>query len=185
MTGLDTTGYAIVAFAPLQVFTNVSRVCWDQNLTDLGGGKWTNVVIVPEGTYHRNGGRLDYVSAGFNDPNGPGSFNAQGNGDIFGVKQFRGTLMMYQGNNTLFDSADVWTAGDDRATRFQHCMTDNGNGTVTLTQARSYGTVSYTAGGSFPDGPVRVIFQDDNYDTVKHDGRPGFKTWHWDNISIS
>ena len=184
MTSMETSGYAIVSFTPNQAFTNVRQVCWDQNLTDLGGGKWSNVVIVPEGTYQRNAPRLDYVSAGFNDQNGPGGFNLQGNGEVFGVKVFRGTMMMYRGDTTLFQSGDSWTAGNDRATRYRHCVTDHGNGTVTMSQARSAGSVTYSAAGSFPPGRVRVIFQDDNYDTVKHSGRPGFVTWHWDNIEI-
>jgi hypothetical protein len=184
MTALDTLNYGIVSFSPNQQFSNVSRVCWDLNETDLGGGKWANVILVPEATYRANAPRLDYVTAGFNTDGGPGDFNLQGF-DVFGVKVFRGTMMLFRGDTTLFQSQDTFTTGTDRASRFQHCMIDNGNGTITLSQDRPGGRVSYTARGSFPDGVVRVIFQDDNYNTVKHDGIAGFKTWHWDNITIS
>jgi hypothetical protein len=54
---------------------------------------------------------------------------------------------------------------------------------LTYTQQRATGLHTVTANGSFPTGPVRVIFQDDTYDADKHDGT-GRYTWHWDNISI-
>jgi hypothetical protein len=78
----------------------------------------------------------------------------------------------------------------DKAARFQHCMVDNGNGTITLSQARPGGGVATsTVGGDLPNGRVRVVFQDDNYDPDKHGGTstagdPRY-TWHWDNIQIS
>ena len=58
------------------------------------------------------------------------------------------------------------------------------NGTVSISQQRATGTVTYTTPGAFPNGPVRVIFQDDTYDADKHGGT-GLYTWHWDNITIS
>jgi len=47
--------------------------------------------------------------------------------------------------------------------------------------------------GSIPNGPIRVVFEDDNYNPDKHhtnagevpeNGGEGY-TWHWDNIQIS
>lgn len=196
MVGLDTSGYAITAFSPKQSFSNLSRVCWDVNLTDLGGGKWFNVVFVPESTFLANPNhnpwqtaelegpyRLDYTSPGFNADNAPGDFNIQG-GPTAGVKIFQNTLSVWTNNGSdqfVWSTGGAISAGDDRSSRFRHCITDNGNGTLTLTQHDR----SYTFGGSLPDGQVRVIFQDDTYDSIKHDGRPSFKTWHVDNISIS
>ena len=195
MVGLETSGYAITAFSPKQSFNNVARICWDVSLTNLGGGKWFNVVIVPEATFVANPNRnptraaekegpyrLDYTSPGFNASDAPGDFNIQG-GPTAGVKIFQNSLSVW--TNNASDNF-VWTgpglsAGDDRATRYRHCITDNRNGTLTLTQHNR----SHTFGGSLPRGRVRVIFQDDTYDSIKHDGRPGFKTWHVDNISIS
>ena len=40
-----------VNVSPKQSFTNVRQVCWDVSLPDLGGGKWANIVRVPEATY--------------------------------------------------------------------------------------------------------------------------------------
>ena len=75
----------------------------------------------------------------------------------------------------------------DKATRFQHCMIDDGNGTVRVTQARPDGTTrTRTFRGSFPDGQVRVVFEDDMYDPPKRAGyRTDTLTWHWDNIQIA
>ena len=55
--------------------------------------------------------------------------------------------------------------------------------------SRSSGTVS----GSIPNEPIRVVFEDDNYNPDKHFSTSrenardssGLYTWHWDNIQIS
>ena len=47
MSAINTSGYAITSFSPTQTFSNITKVCWDQNLTDLGGGKWAVLTIVP------------------------------------------------------------------------------------------------------------------------------------------
>ena len=187
MSGLNASGYSLVSFSPKQSFTNVRQVCWDQSLADLGGGKWANVVLVPEATYlsHPNTNprrvedgegpfRLDYVTPDFTTPNGPGDFNIQdlgtGAGAMVGVKQFRGTTQIYRGATALVDDGDSWTAGADESTRFRHCFRDNRNGTLTYTQQRATGLHTVTTNGSFPTGPVRVLFQDDTYDADKHGG---------------
>ena len=200
MTGMNTAGYAIASFSPKQVFANVRQVCWDMSLADLGGGKWANVVLVPEATLksHPNTNprrsqdgegayRLDYVTPDFTAPNGPGFFNIQdlgsGSGAVVGVKEFGGSVQIYRGTSVLQQRYDSWNAGSDEATRFQHCFRDNGNDTITFTQQRSSGLYTVTTAGSFPDGPVRVLFQDDSYNPDKHDGT-GRYTWHWDNILV-
>lgn len=201
MVANHTTGYAVVGFTPKQTFTDVSRVCFTLNLTDLGGGKWFTMQLVPlatiqehpntnprrvqegEGSY-----RLDYVSPGFNDPNGPGGFNLQGERTA-GIKVFRGELAYWNGvggpqDDFLAHSVDFNTAGDDRATRYRHCLEEIG-GQVRVTQHRPNGQVrTLTALGGLPNGPVKVLFLDDTYDSEKHDGRPGFVTWHVDDIQI-
>jgi hypothetical protein len=200
MIGNDTTGYAILGITPKQMFTDVTRVCFDINQTDLGGGKWFNVVVVPEDEYlahpnenalrsaEREGAyRLDYTSPGFNASNAPGDFNIQG-GPTFGMKVFQGTVSVWQENESdqfIFESHEGWNNGDDRATRFKHCIMDNGDGTLTATQQRPDGERSWTFDGHIPAGKVQVIFQNDDYNSIKHDGRPGYKTWHIDNIEIS
>jgi hypothetical protein len=185
MTSLNTVQYGIASFTPNQVLRDVHQVCWDQNLTDLGGGKWTNMIVVPEAIYEANAPRLDYTTPGFNVDNAPGDFNLQ-RFDIWGLKVFRGTIGLFRGDDFLWQSQDVWTSGQDKATRFQHCVTENTNGTVTITQQRTTGLKTWTVQGQIPDGPVHVIFQDDNYDPPKRDGyNPNNNTWHWDNILIS
>jgi len=200
MTGLNTSGYALVNFSPKQSFTDVNEVCWDVSLADLGGGKWFNVVLVPEATYlsHPNTNprriqdgegpyRLDYVTPDFTAANGPGDFNIQnlgsGTGALFGVKSFRGTTQIYRGGTVLYEDFDSFTSGSDESTRWHHCFRDNGNNTVTYTQTRATEVNTITVAGSFPNGAVRVIFQDDTYDADKHGGT-GRYTWHWDNILV-
>ena len=66
-------------------------------------------------------------------------------------------------------------------------MIDTATG-VQITRARvGGGTDTYMVPGvHMPDGKVRVIFQDDNYDPPKRAGySPANNTWHWDNIQIS
>ena len=75
MTATNGPGYQIAYFSPKQTFTNVSRVCWDQNATTMDS-KWTNVVIVPVGdveAVRRQKGFLElgFDPPGFQDPNGP------------------------------------------------------------------------------------------------------------------
>lgn len=197
MTGVNTAGYNIAWFSPKQWFSDVHRVCWDQNLTDLGGGKWTQVVLVSEADVARYNGDLGFTGPGFQDSNGPttGVHPSSGTG---GAKMFRGTFEIWRGGS--FTGAMDWWSWDgqhsriegfaDKAARFTHCMVDNENGTVTLTQERPDGrTVSQTVNGDLPDGRVRVAFQDDNYNPDKHDGTssagdPRY-SWHWDQIEIS
>ena len=39
--------------------------------------------------------------------------------------------------------------------------------------------------GQIPQQPVKVVFQDDNYDPVKDDRYdPNTLTWHWDNVQV-
>ena len=71
MTGMNTAGYNIVWFSPKVEFTDVRRVCWDQNLTELGGGKWTQVVIATDdqvdvwGGYTAAAGHQFYTARSF------------------------------------------------------------------------------------------------------------------------
>jgi hypothetical protein len=80
----------------------------------------------------------------------------------------------------------------DKAARYKHCITDNGNGTLTTMMAQPSGrTVSRNVTGSIPDGDIRVEFADDSYNPDKHFDAKGvlpnssnLYTWHWDNIQI-
>ena len=62
--------------------------------------------------------------------------------------------------------------------------------TFTMTGPKDGGAVateSFTVNGSFPSGPVKVVFQDHNYTPTKSDngvGTPVGFTWHWDNLIV-
>ena len=123
MTSMNTTGYGILSFSPNRTFTNVGRVCWDINATDLGGGKWTNVILVPEAEYLRHPNtvakqaaegpyRMDYTTPGFNIDNAPGDFNIQTDNVLagnapFGLKNFRETFTLFNGDDVLWANGIV------------------------------------------------------------------------------
>jgi hypothetical protein len=186
MTTVNTEGYVTVWFSPKPIFRNVTKVCWDQNITDLGGGKWTVVNFLTPAEYV---GKTDlgYTSPDFPGNGGPTS--PQGPA-ANGVKVFRGGMASYT-NRQFRDGARGVTV-TDKAARYKHCVIDNGNGTLTTTIAQPNGsTVSRTVTGNIPDGDIRVQFGDDSYNPDKHfDARgaapnsTGLYTWHWDNIQI-
>jgi hypothetical protein len=190
MTSVNTVGYNIIWFSPKQYFTNVTRVCWDQNLTNEGGGKWTQVVLVARADAQKVKNDLGFVGPGFEDPNGPStsSFPSSATG---GAKMFQGGFAIWRGGSFTGEMSGGQTTAD-KAARFQHCMVDNNNGTITLTQARPNGKVArQTVSGDLPNGAVRVVFEDDTYNADKHfdeslhAGPNHTYTWHWDNIQIT
>jgi hypothetical protein len=198
MTSTALTAYGHIDFMPSQVFNNVNRICWDMNRSDLGGRKWAQVSIIPEAAFQAAGGVLDYVR-----PNLEGDVAAAGPDLPVGAFQ----LSTFR-SETLFSVGDGVETGQDptvqildmfakppsdRATRYKHCLERTGS-TTTLT------VVDHTAEPDdpwtnvtaldIPTGPVRVIFQDATYDSLKGDfgmgGDPDTtNTWHWDNIQIS
>ena len=189
MVGVNTTGYNIAWFSPSQYFTNVSRVCWDQNLTELGGGKWMQVVLAARADVERVQAQLGHLDLGFTGPgfqvDGGPTTGVHPTAASGGAKMFRGGFGYWRGADftTEMPGGQVTT---DKATRYRHCMIDNGNGTITLTQQRPDGVHSHTGPGTMPDGDVRVVWQDDNYDVPKRDNYdPNNLTWHIDNIEIS
>jgi hypothetical protein len=186
MTTVNTVGYVTVWFSPKQTFRNVSKVCWDQNITDLGGGKWTIVNFLTAAEY---AGKTDlgYTSPDF--PKSGGASPPQGHA-ANGVKMFRGVMTSYT-NGQRREAARGVTVSD-KAARYKHCVIDNGNGTLTTTIAQpNGGAASRTVIGNIPDGDIRVQFADDSYNPDKHFDARGAApnstaryTWHWDNIQI-
>ena len=186
MTTVNTEGYVTVWFSPKQIFRNVSKVCWDQNITDLGGGKWTVVNFLTPPEY---AGKTDlgYTSPDF--PKGGGPSSPQGPA-ANGVKVFRGAMSSY--TDGQFQEGARGVIVSDKAARYKHCVIDNRNGTLTTTIAQpTGGTISRTVKGKIPDGDIRVQFGDDNYNPDKHFDTKGAKpnstglyTWHWDNIEV-
>jgi hypothetical protein len=186
MTSVNTDGWVTVWFSPKQTFRDVSKVCWDQNITDLGGGKWIiiNFLTTPE---YAGKTDLGYTSPDFPKNGGPSS--PQGPA-ANGIKVFRGGMNSY--TNGQFHGGARGVTISDKAARYKHCVIDNGDGTLTTTIDQPNGkTVSRTVAGNIPDGNIRIEFADDSYDPDKHfdlkgvaPNSSGRYTWHWDNIQI-
>jgi hypothetical protein len=181
MTSVNTAGYVTVWFSPKQTFRNVSKVCWDQNLTDLGGGKWTIVNFLTAAEYVGN------TDLGYTSPDSPSSPRGPA---ANGVKVFRGGMNSYTNGQVRGGVRGVTVS--DKAARYKHCVIDNGNGTLTMTMAQPNGrTVLRTTNGKIPEGDIRIQFADDSYNPDKHfdlkgvaPNSTGLYTWHWDNIQI-
>lgn len=176
----DIDGYSIVAFAPNRSFSNFKRVCWDVNLTDLGARKWTEVLIVPEAAYRKNRKSLAYNSPDFHAVDG--SSHPYPKGSI-GFQFVQRVIDLWDGTTERrFDSSNPFTT-NDKAKRYKHCLVDNKNGTITVSQERNRTTRRITFRGKFP-AKGRVIFSDHNYTPTK-DGVPQGFTWHWDSLLVS
>jgi hypothetical protein len=181
MTALDTTDVATLSFSPRQTFTDVSRVCWEQNMNNLGEGKWLNMFVVPASDVADHGGDLNYAAAtglafGGNDllvP--PGGFN---------FTWLRGSTMAFSGYDQTMDfwkSVEPGGMDPSPAPRYRICVQSGGDMVI----ERPDGTTDRMAiGTTFPTGEVKVIFQDGSYNPVKHNGSADHLTWHWDNIAI-
>lgn len=208
MIGLDTGNYVSVAFSPInatnngpQIFNSPTEVCWDINITDLAHRKWNELIIAPESVIQALGSNPNIGR--FANPD----FIA--NAGFDGVLPYNGTFLFSSiegntqyfknGNGTFNDVIDDWNseiasavAGNtDKATRYKTCLKDNGNNTVTRTQAVPGRTISVTGTGSFPTGRVAVIFKDVSYNVQKAYNEEGATrhvsnpfTWHWDNLTI-
>jgi hypothetical protein len=191
MTSVNTEGYAVAWFSPKPTFTDVHRVCWAQNLTRLGGGKWTQIAFLTAAEVARSGGDLGFTSPEFASRNGP---TTPMGGAQYGVRVLRDPS----------DGLEAWRNGDftgqrvqgatttDKAPRYQHCVTDNENGTLAVSIAQPNGSVRQaTVAGEIPNGPIRVVFEDDSYNPDKHfdangvaPNSSGLYTWHWDDVTV-
>jgi hypothetical protein len=198
MIGNSLTGYAISGFTPKRFFTDIRSVCWDQNLTDLGGGKWMVLTIVPKAELESHPNlnprrveelegpwRLDYTLPEFDAEGQTGDFSLQRE-TRWQFKLFRNTLRIFDRVNGAGDwgTDNGFIAGHDVATRYRICLTENSQGRVVVTQQNPNGTSTWTTATRFPDGEVYVIWADDTYDDPKREGDL-HKTWHLDNVAIS
>ncbi|NNE11572.1 MAG: hypothetical protein HKN41_04920 [Ilumatobacter sp.] len=200
MTAVDVVGYNIAWFAPRPYFTDISRVCWDVNLTQMSSRKWTQVLFVSEtdATAHpsqRGSGGYDlgYTNPMFRgQPGTPSAEILPVAGDLAGLQ------VLNNGHFRWFENQDHWTTDQnssqpvmgstDKATRYTHCVEQLDPGTIRFTQERpaSHGGFQQVdVPGTIPRGPVRVVFQDDNYNAPKGEHYdPNVLTWHWDNIVV-
>jgi hypothetical protein len=201
-----TSGYSIGAFSPAQEFTNVREVRWDVNQTDLGDRQWTEVAIIPaskfdmqklpcttdvpcDTTTHDELGSVGTQWAGqrarrINTPEQPGGYLEAG-GDL----GYRCDTCPYAPSSRF---GEAYGVGDPALTslviRRENFFRDNGDGTLTWGFQLEDGSFEeFTAPGSFPTGPVRVVFKDHNYTPLKSPATllpETTFTWHWDNIQI-
>ena len=189
MTAVDTGQVAVLSFTPKQTFNNVQKVCWQQNMNNLGEGKWPNLFIIPAGDVAAHGGALHY-SAGPSFDLDPSEFTMPAGG--FNFTWIRGSLLAFQGTGGAYTQIlDQWGSSDNNmeltgGPRHPICVTDLKNGTIRyeVYQTAAGSVQTYTQPGSFPTGAVKVIFQDGSYNPTKHAGT-GHLTWHWDDIAIS
>lgn len=180
-------GYSLISLRPMQTFHDVTKVCIDASAADLGGDVWWELSVIPKSVFDANGGRLDYITAqavGIDDTGV--DFPA----DAFVYQQWDNKIRTYMGmNETRFDWFTFTTT--DRRPRYTHCVTDNGNGTVTVTRQVGVanndapgGVRTVTVPGSFPDGDAVVLVQHSTYDPPKHGSGPNQTTIHWDNLRV-
>ena len=159
-------------------------MCWDQNQTNLGNRKWTQLVVVPENEFQANDERLDYVVPRLQD--GPGSAGIPLTRDVFLFEMVQGSTVVHVGQqDTGIDFGGDQTI-DDKARRFTHVHHRSREW-----QRAHRARAGRRRGGAdsrrvVPGGEVRVIFQDDNYNPQKAEN-PALvpdPTWHWDNIIV-
>ena len=202
MTGMNTEGYVIVAFSPKDPVTGramifpgtANQICWDQNLTDLGGRKWTQLAVVSDDTYLANNPtaaapKMAFRNPDFDDVAGETSLSIGDDGFLF--NNLRNSVEFFTGTGDGVVVDEMGLPGiTDKATRYETCVRDNLDGTVTRTQARPGAVDVRTGPGRFPSGPRVFILEDDSYNAMKdYDGPIPLSsnpyTWHWDNIEIS
>ena len=204
----DVNGYSIGAFTPREVFQDVREVRWEVNQSDLGDRQWTEVKIIPAGEFdfhglpcqiglpchnpeinHADLGSVGTQWAGLRarlilTPDEPSGYTQAG-----GPLGYRCDECPYAPSlrfGTGYGVNDP--ALTSLAIRRQNYFRDNGNGTLTWGFQLDNGTFNeFTVPGSFPSGPVRVVFADHNYTPLKSPSvlmPETHFTWHWDNISV-
>jgi hypothetical protein len=191
MTAVDTVGIATLSFTPKQTFNNVHKVCWDQNMNNLGEGKWMNFFVAPASDVAAHGGNINYAAGsglafgGIDQMLPPGAFD---------FTWLRGSVSAHNiggdgAYNVIFDE---WGSTDANmeltsAPRHRICIEDLENGTLrySVYQTATASVQTYTSVGALPNGEVKVIWQDASYNPTKHNGSGTTLTWHWDNLEVS
>jgi hypothetical protein len=174
----DTSGYSIAWFKPKQTFSNKTTVSFDVNATYLGTRQWWEVMITPV-----SGPDLacapGFTACGI-DPTGYPDDAITLRADIIHID---GTEIDIWGiTNYCYGVLPADPEGcNSRTIRRPFVLTDNKNGTITLSMPAI--NQSFTYPGRFPPGEWKVVFKDHNY-TPDKDGIPVGYTWHWDNIQI-
>lgn len=192
MTGMNTQSYVSIAFTPLTATGQVvifpastSKVCWDQNATDLGDRKWTQLAVISASRFT---GNLAIINPDFEVQFGQGAQPLAG--DDFMFFNLRNSVQFFNGSNPKVTDYDGVKGITDKAARYQVCIVDNHNGTVTRTTTIP-GSHPSTLPGRFPAGNKVVIFQDESYHPDKSLSEGAgpvvqpFYTFHWDNLLVT
>ena len=186
MTGYDTGSIATLSFSPKQTFSNVSRVCWDQNMNNLGEGKWLNIFIVPAADVAAHGGDLAYAAGSGLGFGGIPLLLPPGAVDFTWLRGSTESNKIYPDGSYHRDfshwQSNARGMATESASRFTICVTSGRDVSIERPDG-STDVLPYNI--TFPTGAVRVIFQDASYNPTKHAGSEQFLTWHWDNITIS
>lgn len=197
----DTSGYSIGSFTPAMTFEHVREVRWSINVTDLGGRQFTEVKVIPADVFDfQNLPCVPDLPCDTDHHDELGAVGASTFGQELsigtpewphGFRQDRYTGVLCHLETDGFCFADDFRDGVDPAigevrTRREHYFRDNGDGTLTFGAAMPDGTFhTLTGPGSFPEGPVRVVFSDHSYTPNKDLGPLGERyTWHWDDLEI-
>ena len=181
----DTSGYSIGAFSPKESFSDVREVRWDINITDLGNRQFPEVKLIPVENFdfQKLPCTIEWLPCDTQTTAAAGAVSTSfHNHDV---------TISDRGNRGIYWAqwGSQWLNANDPALssvkiRREHFLRDNQNGTLTFGIEQPDGTFfEYTSTGSFPQGPVRVVFADHSY-TPDKDGPVLGHTWHWDNIRI-
>lgn len=176
----DVDLYSIVSFTPNDTFVGVAEIRWDVNVTALGDSpnnrQFTEVKVIPAAVFD-----VHNLPCAVELPCGTDDMGTLG---AVGVSSHHNALRFNNGTGPSSCSPSNDPEGlASKAIRREHVLTDNGDGTVTYAVE---GRGACTFSGSFPAGPVRVVFADHSYTPEKDCGDaecPGY-TWHWDDIEV-
>jgi hypothetical protein len=204
-----TSGYDFAAAWTKETFSGATEIRWEQNVTDLGGRNWSEVKLVPAANWNpvQPPCSTTWVPC-FTDVSVGGTggevISAADSGSVIvswartpevvtPVDQDDDTWHFRSWVPYSFGSArdlmeQEFGAFSSPAPRYTHILTDNGDGTITLsidTQTEAYGVhEAVTLNGSFPQD-FHLVFATHDYTSGKSDGAYDGKTWHFDNISVS
>ncbi len=120
---------------------------------------------------------LGYTIPDFRDPNGPTTGILPQGGTLAGLKtQSSGAFDWFQDQDSVDDPGYRWSgqhhrrASPTRRPATSTASRTSPNNMVRFTQATPDGDADVRPARSDPAGPVRVVFQDDNYNPPKDDG---------------
>ena len=212
MTGMTTFGYDHLWFSPKAEFSNITKVCWDQNMNTIGG-KWLELQFVdnadatryPTGTITMNGGAvargsggfdLGYTDPEFRDPGGPHNGIFPQSGTLAGLRWDSSHIFQFFQNQDQVTASQVGWPGlhpaynggvtvTDKATRYKQCVENISSTQIRVTGDTPVGQRILTMNGQIPQNARRIVFHDSEYDGPKRGFyNPDNVTWHWDNIQV-